>query len=207
MGQLMLINPKKRRKTRTAAQKRATAKMVSANRSRRRTKPRLASNPAPVRRRRRTTSVAAVKRRSSRRIRRNPIGFSGITGSLMNAGIGAVGAIAVDTAFSFLPIPLDFKVGYKGAAAKAALALGVGIFGGKIIGKDTAGKLAAGSLTVIAYDLVKGLMPVTVPTTVGYVGSGMYSGDLPNMGEYVPGGDFGFDSSNAGMGEYINGYN
>lgn len=195
MGQLMLINPRKRRTARKAK---------TTPRRKRRTTVTAKTNPVtPIRRKRRSVA-RSVARRVSRRYRRNPIGFAGITASIVDAGIGAVGAIGVDTVYNYLPLPADWKSGYKGAAGKVALALVVGTVGQKVLGKS-AGKAAAGSLTVIAYDLIKSLMPPVVPAVagMGYVGSGLNAGALPNMGEYVAGPTFGFDTSNAGMGEYV----
>lgn len=203
MAQLMLINPRKRR---------ASSKRKAAAPKRRRTYKRVAAktNPvAPIRRRRHHR--VAVKARHHRRIRRNPIGLGGIGGQLMNAGIGAVGAVAVDTIYNYLPLPATMKVGAVGTASKVALALAVGILGKKLVG-NSAEKMAAGSLTVIAYDLVKSFMPPSLPAPVispavsglGYMSPGINGGYLPQqgMGEY-----FGFANSNAGMGEYITGYN
>lgn len=200
MPQLMLVNPRKRR---TSSKKRAAP--------RRRRSYALAKNPAPaVRRRRRSTSVAKVVRRARSRARRNPIGFGGITGSLTNAAIGAGGALAVDFAFNFLPLPVNMKMGVTGNAVKAGLAIGLGLLAGKVIGKDVAGKAAAGALTVIAYDAIKAFMPVTVPDVsgLGYAGAGQYGGmiDYSTMGEYVSGPDLSFaQSGGQGLGQYVNG--
>jgi hypothetical protein len=67
--------------------------------------------------------------------------------------------------------------------------------------------MAAGALTVIAYDLARNLMPtpaIVLPAAnvngMGYVGSGVGAGYLGSVGEYVNGGDFNFAS---GMGEYV----
>jgi len=197
MAQLMLINPRKRR----AKRKAAPAKRRVAVRS----------NPVPPikRRRSRRTSLKTVARRS-RRIRRNPIGLNGIMGTLTDAAIGAGGAIAVNFAFDKLPLPLSMKSGMVGVASKAALAIALGTFGKKFMG-NTAGKMAAGALTVIAYDLAKQLLPLGAPAVVsntaglGYAASGQGAGYL---GEYVNGGDFNFATSGAGMGEYVGaGYN
>ena len=206
MAQLMLINPakrptKRRRKNpagRSAAQKAATRKMHAANRRNR------GSAAAPKRRRRNPLAASSV-RRVTRRTRRarNPIGgisTTGILGSITDAAIGAGGALAVDMLFNYLPLPASFKVGVAGTAAKAATAIALGTVGRKVLGR-TAGKMAAGALTVIAYDAMKGFIPGAAATVAGlaYMSPGLPAGYLPQqgMGEYIRQGNM------AGVSEYI----
>lgn len=201
MAQLMLINPakrptKRRRKaTRSPAQKAATRRMLAANRR--------TSRAAPKRRRRNPIAASAVSRvtRRTRRARsRNPIGMTGILGSITDAAIGAGGALAVDMAFNYLPLPANFKTGMAGTAAKAATAIALGTIGRKVLGR-TAGKMAAGALTVIAYDAMKGFVPGAAATVagLGYMSPGLPAGYLPQqgMGEYIRSGNM------AGVSEYI----
>ncbi len=204
MAQLMLINPakrpsKRRRKSgRTAAQKAATRKMLAANR---RNRGGSAAHAAPKRRRRNPLAASSV-RRVTRRTRRasNPIGMTGILGSITDAAIGAGGALAVDTLFNFLPLPAQYKVGMIGTAAKAATAIALGTVGRKVLGR-TAGKMAAGALTVIAYDAMKAFVPGAAATVagLGYMSPGLPAGYLPQqgMGEYIRQGNM------AGVSEYI----
>jgi hypothetical protein len=191
MGQLMLINPRKRRATKRKAttKKRRTYRKVAVK-----------SNPAPAIRRRRR-SIRAVAKSSRRRVRRNPIGMTGIMGMLTDAAIGAGGAIAVNFVYDKLPLPATMKMGVTGQAAKAALAIGVGILGKKVIGRS-AEKMAAGALTVIAYDVIRSFMPVGAPAVagLGYISSGQSAGQI---GEYVQGSNFNFATDNSNMGEYV----
>jgi hypothetical protein len=211
MAQLMLINPRKRKahrkSARSPAQRAATKRMLAANRSR----TRVSSNPI---KRRRRSALKAVRHHSHRRVRRNPTAvrsYSGNLGSMVKcAGIGAVGAIAVDTLYNYLPLPVTMKTGLVGTASKAALAVAVGVLGKKFMGR-TAGEMAQGSLTVIAYDLIKSYMPVTLPAVagMGYLAPGINGGYLPQqgMGEYMAnGGNFNFMTDHSTMGEYVNGY-
>lgn len=191
MGQLMLINPRKRRATKRKAttKKRRTYRKVAVK-----------SNPAPAIRRRRR-SIRAVAKSSRRRVKRNPIGMTGILGTLTDAAIGAGGAIAVNFVYDKLPLPATMKMGVTGQATKAALAIGVGILGKKVLGRS-AEKMAAGALTVIAYDMIRSFMPVGAPAVagLGYVSSGQTAGQI---GEYVQGGNFNFATDNSNMGEYV----
>lgn len=183
-GQLLLLNPSKRRKKRAAPKKRAAKRRTARRR-----------NPitiaAPARRRRR----APARRRAVARRRRNPINIRGLGGSslietLKNAMFGGVGAIGVDMLYGQLQkfwAGAPVKVSATGGpnpmyyAVKAGIALAVPLLAGKVIGKSLASKLAAGSLTVQAYEVAKAVIPV--------------SASLP-LGMYAP-------ARNAGMGAYV----
>lgn len=201
----------RRRKPRTAAQKRATAKLVAANRARR---------AAPVRRRRaRRTSVAtrarrtykrasSAARRYVRRTRRSQASLArggfGVVNLLKQSGVGAVGAIALDIVYSKLPIPDTMKVGYQGAAVKAAATIGLGILAGKVLSKPMAHGATVGALTVQIHELLKGLASGAGLMGVTDINMGYYSPAQiaqSGVGMYLP------SPMNSGMGEYVSGYN
>lgn len=205
MGQLMLINPAKRPSRR--AKRKATPAQLRALAKARRARAGLSTNPAPRKRR----SLRAIARNPSRRrARRNPIGMSGIMGDLMNAAQGAAGAIAVNGVVNLLPLPPTMAVGWQRQAVNFAAAVALGTFGRKLLGR-TAGKMAEGAMTVAAYNVIAGMVPVSMGGTaagvagLGYMSPGMIAGSLPGvlpngsnmsgMGEYV-----------SGMGEYVSGY-
>ena len=218
-GQMLLLNPAKRRKSRTprsAAQKAATARMLAANR-RKRTgaskRPAAARAYAanPVKRRKRR-AVTATPRRATRRYKRNPIGLpkmNGLIAMLTDAAISGGGALAVDLAMGkvapHLPASIggkydtDGSINYTYAAVKIAFAVAIGSFLPKALPgkfKKYAEKAALGSLTVQAYDIAKHMLPATM--TLGYVQPATVA-DFPNgnMGAYL--------SDNSGMGAYLNG--
>jgi hypothetical protein len=178
MQQLLLVNPRKRRasrKPRSAAQKAATRRMLSANRSKRGSKRRTrhaayASNPAP---RRRRSSRSLVTRHVTRsRRRRNPISVRGLTGGitamLKSAAFGAAGAIATDVAYGYVkgylpamvqsPVAADGGVSYSYYAAKGAAAIGLGMLLRRVIGAQKAGRMVEGSLTVTLHDMAKSIV-------------------------------------------------
>lgn len=182
MAQMLLINPgkivTKRKKTRTAAQKRATAKMIAANRSRRaarktprRTKARRArrANPSPLATYRRVSRRRSTVGRVARRVRRrrNPISLgraSGIVGMFKDAMIEGAGAVAVDVGYGYvnrmLPPSMQSTPGAlnAGTAVKALITA----VAGKFLGRYTKGlalKAARGSLTVQARDAIAGMLP------------------------------------------------
>ena len=229
MQEILLINPsarpKKRKgtkmaKRRTAAQKRATAKLVAMNRSRRskssssvkRRRKTYRKNPAapvyvqnaaaPRKRRARTMRVNPSVRRRMRSRTRNPIG--GIMPMVKDSAMGAVGAVAVSSLYSFVPLPDMLKMGNMAYVSKGLLAVLFGIVGAKVLPRNIAGKMAAGSLTVTMYEALKDNLGGVVPglSGVGYFPGGRVAGSVPRMNgrpapalsEYV----------NRGMGEYVN---
>lgn len=176
MEQILLINPKARskkmaRKTRrkaSPAQRAARAKFAAMARSRRR-------NPAPRRAKRRsnprvrhhylTAPHVSHRRRTHRR--RNPINTAGMKGLLMPAIKGAAGAVLVDAAFNFIPLPAMLTTGTMGMITKAGAAVLLGTMGRKAFG-HSATDMAIGSLTVQTYGLLRQLLPASI-TGLGYI--------------------------------------
>lgn len=227
MEELLLINPakrpSKRRKSRTPAQKRATAKMLAANRSRYKSNPSKATRTVKRRRKNKTSHVAGYypnpRRRASvsrkvahRRYKRNPSArVSGAMSLMKDSAMGAVGAIAVEALFGFLPLPATWKSGHMMQVAKSATALAVGLFGHKILPRGMAGKMAVGSLTVTMHEALKPLIASSLPGLhLGYYPGGMTMSDYPAMNgapapalsEYINQGMHGLDSM-AGVDEYV----
>lgn len=202
MSQMLLVNPRKRRATKKRRTVRSKRKVTSRRKRR----------AAPVARRRRTRSVARVVRRR----KRNPIGgvsFRGVQNQVMDAGVGAAGAIALDIALGYLPIPANFKTGMTAPLIKGAVAIGLGMALSKVVKSSTAQKMTAGALTVMLHDVMRTAVVQYAPAVKlggfddgyfddslnlnGYYGSG-YNPDA--MGEYLP------DISSSSMGEYLNAY-
>lgn len=184
----MLINPGKRRTKRraagrTAAQKRATAKLVAMNRAKRkpRTNPRrkgvvrtasYASNPGHRSRR--------VTRRVSRRsYRRNPAGRRGnLMGLLLSSFQGAAGAMVVNTAFNYLPLPAMLTAGPMKHVAKGALAVGLGM----LVKNRMVAEMVKGSLTVTMHDALKENLASLIPgANLGYYAGGAQAGFTPRF--------------------------
>jgi hypothetical protein len=184
MSQLLLLqgNPKKRgrRKPRSAAQKAATRRMLAARG--------LHHNPTKKRRKARRSAVAASParhhvRRARRTTHRHSAGGAmrsvraGAVPMLKSGVIGGAGAVGVDVlmgyASNILPATMTSKLNADGStnfmyyAAKAALALGVGIFGRRIMPAGIAVKIGEGSLTVMSYELLRGMMPAGI--AMGYM--------------------------------------
>jgi len=182
-------NPRKRRtrrnpkRARSAAQKAATRRMLAANRSR--------SGAAPKRRksRRRTVAVSAPRRivrrarSTARRSRSAARSFSmrgiggGATSLLKTGAIGAGGALVSDVAMGFvngfLPASMNSKLSvdgspnYLNAAAKFGVTLLMRAVTSKVLSADTANRMAAGAVTVQAYELLRPMVAGVLPAGMG----------------------------------------
>lgn len=175
MAEMLLINPRRRRKARRAnpvrKARRAAAPIARARRRRR-------ANPIALagvtRRTRRRNPIARARKRVMSRRRRNPISLGGGSSYMTivrDALIGGAGAVAFDAAFGqinkYLPASMQTVPGSVGAgdAVKAIITVAVG----KLLSKPTRGmsvKAAQASLIVQAHGIIKGFVPATVP--MGY---------------------------------------
>lgn len=167
---IALVNPSKRRRKKRGGTKRR-ARRSSARRS----------NPSRALARR---SSGRVARRSYRR-RRNPLSLgsfrglrSGVMGSVMDAGVGAAGAILNDAAFTYIPTPAFLKTGIPGLITKAAGAFAVGFLAKYAVGAARAAKLTEGALTVLAYATLKPMVQTVMP---------LAGAEIEGLGFYSPG--------------------
>lgn len=177
MPHVLIVNPiedkgarNMAKKARSAAQKRATAKMIAANRRMRRAK-----NPSTAL----TTAAANPRGKSKRRRssgrkvtyyrRKNPIGRGGfaldkfLSSTLMPAAAGAGGALAIDVLLGVLPLPPALKSGLMRPVVRIGGALGMGALAGMLGGRRIGEQVAAGGLTVLMYDTLRALMPKVLP--------------------------------------------
>jgi hypothetical protein len=215
--EMLLVNPRKRRKKAKGRKRRASRAR------RRRAAPKGARaaagyivGNAPIRRRKLNPRR---RRRGSRRRsfrRRNPISLRGFTpGNLMGqvtAAIpGAVGALGLDVALGFLPIPVTWKAGIPGYLTKIVGAVGLGMIAGYVVNQATAAKMTTGALTVMFHGILRELVATNMPGVplgmylqpgfagVGYAGSGY--NPMAGMGLYLPdisGDDMGMDQRDLG---------
>lgn len=217
-SEILLVNPRRRRgrKRRKMSAKqlmyfgggrkrRRKRRAASSGRRRRRSSRR--RNPivnlSPVRRRKRRRGRA--RRRSHARRRRNP-SLRGVTSAfkpralqatLMNAVPGAVGALGLDVAMGFLPIPATWKAGYLGWVTKAAAAIGIGMVAQNFVKSSTAAKMTEGALSVMFYGILRNMTAQFLPSVplgmymaprvgMGYYGSGWNPDGDSNLAAYLP---------------------
>lgn len=192
MAEMLLINPRRRRKARRANPV-AKRRRVTARRKR---------NPMPAvaapvfaRRRRRMNPLA--RRRVMRR-RRNPIGGRMGTGMLMSAireaFVGGAGSVAVDLAMGQINkyLPATFKTVPGSVGAGDAVKALITVMLGHYLSGPTRGlsrKMAQGALTVQAANIVKSFVPATM--AMGYASPARIVPGVntvgPNMGAYTGG--------------------
>lgn len=171
-GELLLINPKKRRKALKARTKTAR----KARKARRSTSITVRSNP--------------IKRRRVRRFKRNPIGLSGggivkqVVNGVQDGAIGAGGAIATKAILSFIPLPETLKSGVAAPLVTAVAGVLVGTLAGNVIGKANGAKMAQGAITVALYQLAATQLAGKVPGLSGDDGLlGAYDMGAYDMGD------------------------
>jgi hypothetical protein len=167
MAEVLLINPRKRRRKAKKARRARRNPVAPLRATRARNAAHRTMNP-----RRRRRRVSAVR---SRR-RRNPIGgnlLRGLMPMVQNAAIGAVGAVAVDFAMGklnpMLPDTLRTQPGTVGAgdAVKAIVTVALG----QLLSRFTRGMsrtAAQGALTVQADKIVRSFLPATITSQLGY---------------------------------------
>lgn len=185
MAEMLLINPRRRRKT-TARKTRA-----------RRRNPIAAARA--VARPRRRNPARAMARRVMRR--RNPIGMtSGMMKMIQDAFIGGAGSIAVDLAQGqinkFLPATLQTRPGTVGLGDGVKAVMTVVL--GRALNRTTRGlsmKMASGALTVQSAGIMKTLLGPMLGAQLGYYTPGMVTnmnnrvGPIRNgVGAYTPAG-------------------
>lgn len=194
--QLLLINPRRRRRTKNSRRRRARnhrrhRRHVARNHRRYHRRARAVN---PIRRHRRHH----VRNHRRRRHHRNPLSMSGIKGMVMPALIGAGGAVLMDIAYGYISPMLPTSITgtpYINAAVKAAGAVGLGLVASKIVGKEKGTAVAIGALTVIAAQLLQSLIQSSAPTIpfAGLAGIGAYMPSpgpslvgLHGLGAYMP---------------------
>ena len=187
MAEMLLINPRRRRK--------ATAKRRTTRARRRNPVARVMARPA-----RRRNPVAQMKRRVMRR--RNPIGMNaGMMKMIQDAFIGGAGSIAVDLAQGqinrFLPATLQTRPGTVGLGDGVKAVLTVVL--GRALNRTTRGlsmKMASGALTVQSAGIMRTLLGPTLGANLGFYTPSMVTnmnnrvGPIRNnmVGAYTPAG-------------------
>lgn len=178
----------------------------------------LVSNPAKRKRRRKTTrkrarrrNPANPKRRRStvakrRRRRRNParrITAAKVQSQLMTAAQGAAGALGLDVALAYIPLPAAMTGPFISPVIKGLGAIGLGIVANMAGARaDTANRMTEGALTVQLHGIGRQMLAQFVPgvalseyvngNALGYYGSGWNPNvvDDPDwqagMGTYLP---------------------
>lgn len=185
---LVIGNPRRRRRARNArgqfvkgaSRRRRRRNPIAANprRRRRRRNPIAAiANPrrrryrrrnpiaiANPRRRRRRHHVARVHSRRRRRHNpRFPLSPRGLMNALIPAGTGALGAIGLEVAMNYVPLPAQFQTPLWKNVARLAGAFGIGYIASYVVGRERAKQVTLGALTVLSYSAIKELIQQNFP--------------------------------------------
>lgn len=219
MAEILLVNPRKRRKRRKNPVRRMSAKQRRYFGKRRRRNPARGLRAKPVatanpRRRRRRSVARVVSRR-----RRNPT-LRGVTGRILptvqSGFVGALGGLGLDvlTGFALPKLPAAVQTGLGKTAFKILSAVLVGYLGG-MVRRGWGTQLANGAMTIVLHDALKEQVAanfpaiplgeyLTVGPEVGYdmqpalpgeTGISGYGEDWSSgMGEYVTGAGSGMDT-------------
>jgi len=203
-GQVLLINPARRRKHKRKARRSRSRsrrpmtplqmKYFGGGRKRRSKRRALHANPAPRRRssKRRQRGFA---RTGGARVPRVAFNFAAIQSAAKAAAIGASGALAVDVlmgqAGRVLPdtwlsrFNPDGSINWPYYLTKTGLAVGVGVLGARFARGfgGIAQQMALGSITVQAYELLRAFVPADL-VTLGYYSPARVA--RPGMGYYEP---------------------
>lgn len=202
-AELMVINPARRRgkKKTTRKRRKSRARVTTARRN-------------PVRRRRspaRRTSYARrnpVRRRSRRRSGGKMTMTKMVQNTIVPAGIGAIGAVALDVLWGLAPIPAQFKTGMLGTGVKVGGILVLGFVGSKVLPKKYVDVTVAAAVTIAIFQAVRGMVQQTIPTlplseyiseypNLDFINAGPVIPGMP-VSEYISGDGY----ENQGVGNY-----
>lgn len=128
------------------------------------------------------------------------LSVGGISGQVMGAIPGAVGALGLDVMLGLLPIPPAWKAGTLGYVTKILGAVGLGMVAKTVVSGHTAAQLTQGALTVMFHGIMRDFVATNVPGVplgvyltprigagmngMGYYGSGWNPANT--MGSYLP---------------------
>jgi hypothetical protein len=177
MAEMLLINPRTRRKARKAnpARRRrrsnplALARVVHRRRRR--------SNPIAAVRRRRRNPIGMMKRRVMRR--RNPAMLGGYMGAIREALMDGFGAVAIDYAYHMIAKAIPGTAGNmltpnptSVGAADAIKAVLTVVLGNALNGvtRGFSRKAAKASLTVQSYQIMKKVLPAQISSNLSGLG-------------------------------------
>lgn len=140
-----------------------------------------------------------------------------VQGQLQTASTGALGALGLDVALAYIPLPAAITGGIIGKVTKAAGAIALGVVANRFLGvsASNANRMAEGALTVQLHGIGKELLTQFAPgvalsayvdeNSLGYYGSG-WNPNVPDnpdaLGTYLP--DISADNvfDETGMGAY-----
>jgi hypothetical protein len=175
MAEMLLINPRRRRKAKRAApaRRRRSNPLALARVTRRRRR----RNPIAAVARRRRNPIGMMKRRVMRK--RNPAMLGGYMGAIREALMDGFGAVAIDYAYSMIAKAIPGTAGNmltpnptSVGAADAVKAVLTVVLGNALNGvtRGFSRKAAKASLTVQSYQIMKKVLPSTISSNLSGLG-------------------------------------
>lgn len=164
---LLLINPRRRRRRKSSSRRRRHA------------------NPRHFR----------MRRRRHRNPRFGGLGRSLspmniVRGTVIPAAIGGAGAVGLDVALAYLPLPDTLKSGLPATLVKLVGAIGLGWLAGMAIGRERGRLITLGAVTVMGYQFIRDQAKSALPTVKG-------------LGSYMDYVDYTLMQDRGGMGAYM----
>lgn len=148
-----------------------------------------------IRTRRNPTNGEGTFKRHRRRISENFIG-SWVGSTLLPAGAGALGALALDYALPHIPLPATFQTPTLQPVVKIGGAIALGFLAQMVVSKRFGGQLMAGALTTTLYGMAKDkLGEMSTPPATTTAALQAYANGRRRLGYYSP-------ARSAGLGVY-----
>lgn len=211
MAEMLLVNPRHRRRRRAHKRVRVTRVRRNPRRGAARVMTPAQSRffaPRPRSRRRSARRRASTVGRSLRSYTRGLNMGSFLSNNVIPAGVGAAGALGLDLALGYFShlLPPSLQQGPLQIGVKIAGAVAIGMIAGSLAGKKFGEEAMSGAITVTVYDIIKTLAKknfTSLPLSGGfgwvspayqvgaYVGSDQPFG-TPGIGSYV-GSDSAYD--------------
>lgn len=208
MGHLMLVNGKKKKRKATPKQLTALRRARAARGHGKKKRRRARATATPVKRHRARRLSASetrnIMRRQNKRYKHNPTGFSMknfVKSALIPSAMGAGGALGLDLAMAYLPLPAQLKTpGPIRSLVRIAGAVGLGLIGSKIAGRQVGAAVGAGALTVVLYSELKTIIQKQMPTLM------LGDNDYPALEYISPGEMAAYEDESTTVGNYVSEY-
>jgi hypothetical protein len=113
-----------------------------------------------------------------------------VRGTVIPAAIGGAGAVGLDVALAYLPLPDSMKSGLPATLVKLVGAVALGWIAGMAIGRDRGRLITLGAVTVMGYQFIRDQAKSALPTVKG-------------LGSYMDYVDYTLMQDRGGMGAYM----
>lgn len=177
MAELLLVNPRRRKRRKTAKASRRRSR-IRAKRRKRSVPVQFLKNPRK-RRKMRLPAFVRSRRRSRGASRLSVSGIRGLVNSTVRPAVtAAAGAVLLDAAWAYLPIPAQLKAGPVRHVAKGAGAVALTLIAERVVSRSMAHQFGVGAMTVVLHGAIRELLAQFLPQV--RLGD-MYYDDYPSL--------------------------